>query len=159
MPILSLQLMLNWPVTLSDRSASGKSIIQLIAAGERACQVRIWELSHVLRCFPSSLLFLESNSQSGFPGGASGKEPTCQRRRHKWSRVQSLGRGRSPGGERGNTFQYSCPENPKDRRGPLGLQSPKGLKWLRTCALGGCIFLRISSASRKTALQYWLREL
>ena len=83
MPILSLQLMLNWPVTLSDRSASGKSIIQLIAAGERACQVRIWELSHVLRCFPSSLLFLESNSQSGFPGGASGKEPTCQRRRHK----------------------------------------------------------------------------
>ena len=28
----------------------------------------------------------------GFPGGASGKEPTCQCRRHKETRVPSLGR-------------------------------------------------------------------
>ena len=106
--------MLNWPVTLSDRSASGKSIIQLIAAGERACRVRIWELSHVLRCFPSSLLFLESNSQSGFPGGASGKEPTCQCRRHKRCRFHPWV-GRSPGRGHGNPLQYSCLEDPMDR--------------------------------------------
>ena len=50
----------------------------------------------------------------GFSGGPSGKEPACQRRRHKrlgfnpWS-------GRSPGGGHGNPFQYSCLENPMDR--------------------------------------------
>ena len=41
--MLSSQLLLNWLVTLPDRSASGKSIIQLIEAGERACPVRIWD--------------------------------------------------------------------------------------------------------------------
>ena len=51
----------------------------------------------------------------GFPGGASGKEPACQCRRHKrcgsdpWS-------GRSPGGGHGDPFPYSCLENPVDRR-------------------------------------------
>ena len=46
----------------------------------------------------------------GFPGGASGKEPICQRRRHK-----RPGLGRSPGGGNGNPLQYSCLENPMDR--------------------------------------------
>ena len=48
----------------------------------------------------------------GFPGGASGKEPTCQCRR-----VLGLtpGSGRFPGGEHGNQLQYSCLENPMDR--------------------------------------------
>ena len=42
-----------------------------------------------------------------FPGGPSGKEPTCQCRRHKaW--VWSLGWGSSQ-------LQYSCLENPMDR--------------------------------------------
>ena len=48
----------------------------------------------------------------GFPGGASGKEPTCQCRRHK-SLIPGL--GRSPGGGHGNPLQYSCLENPTDR--------------------------------------------
>ena len=30
------------------------------------------------------------------------------------------GWGRSPGGGHGNPFQYSCPENPKDRGGLAG---------------------------------------
>ena len=111
MSFLSLQLILNWPVPLSDRPAS---IIQLIAAGERACWIRIWELSHVLRCFPSSPLFLESNSQSGFPGGNSGKDPTCQRRRHKRCRFHPWV-GRCPGGGHGNPLQCSCLEDPMDR--------------------------------------------
>ena len=46
----------------------------------------------------------------GFPGGASGKEPTCQCRRHK-----RPGSGRSPGEENGNSLQYSCLKNPMDR--------------------------------------------
>ena len=47
-----------------------------------------------------------------FPGGASGKEPACQCRRHEmW--VQFL--GRSPGGWIGSLLQCSCLENPTDR--------------------------------------------
>ena len=34
------------------------------------------------------------------------------------------GSGRSPGGERGNPLQYSCPENPMDR-GVCGLPFTK----------------------------------
>ena len=47
---------------------------------------------------------------TGFPGGASGKEPTGQRRR-----PSIPGSGRSPGGGNGNPLQYSCLENPMDR--------------------------------------------
>ena len=44
------------------------------------------------------------------PGGASGKEPACQNRRHK-----KFGSGRSPGEGNGNPLQYSCLENSMDR--------------------------------------------
>ena len=51
---------------------------------------------------------------SGFPGGASGKEPICQCRN---VRDMDLipGSGRSPGGGHGNPLQYSCLEDPMDR--------------------------------------------
>ena len=48
--------------------------------------------------------------QKGFAGGTSGKEPTCQCRRHKRSGLE-----RYSGGGHGNPFQYSCLENPMDR--------------------------------------------
>ena len=51
----------------------------------------------------------------GFPGGTSGKEPACQRRRRKEMWVQIPGSGRSSGGGHGNPLQYSCLENPMDR--------------------------------------------
>ena len=51
----------------------------------------------------------------GFPGGTSGKEPVCQCRRHK-TQGSIPGSGRSPVGGHGNPLQYSCLENPKDRR-------------------------------------------
>ena len=47
-----------------------------------------------------------------WPGGASGKEPTCQCRRHAGS---IPGLGRSLGKGHGNPFQYSCLENSMDR--------------------------------------------
>ena len=48
------------------------------------------------------------------PGGAIGKEPTCQCRRH--GDVGSIpGSGRSPGGGNGNPLQYSCLGNPMGR--------------------------------------------
>ena len=50
----------------------------------------------------------------GFPGGSSGKEPTCNA-----EDIRDMGSipglGRSPGGENGNPLQYSCLENPMDR--------------------------------------------
>ena len=55
-------------------------------------------------------------SRLGFPGAARGEEPTCQCRRI--SEAGSIpGSGRSPGGRHGNPLQYSCLENPMDRRG------------------------------------------
>ena len=44
-----------------------------------------------------------------FPGGAS-KEPACQCWRHK-----RQGSGKSPGGEKDNSLQYSCLKNPMNR--------------------------------------------
>ena len=47
----------------------------------------------------------------GFPGGSDSKESVCN--------TEDLGSipglGRSPGGEHGNPFQYSCLESPMDR--------------------------------------------
>ena len=57
---------------------------------------------------PTDLLFM----YLGFPGGASGKEPVCQYRRHR-GLIPEL--GRSPGGGHGNPLQYSCLENPMER--------------------------------------------
>ena len=50
----------------------------------------------------------------GLPGGTSGKEPTCQWRRHQ--RLGSIPRSEvSPGRGHGNPLQYSCRENPMAR--------------------------------------------
>ena len=48
------------------------------------------------------------------PGGANGKEPSCESRRLKRFGFNP-GSGRSPGGGHGNPLQYSCLENPTDR--------------------------------------------
>ena len=52
-------------------------------------------------------------------GGASGKEPICQCRRHK-RHIRDMGSvpwlGRSPGREHGSPLQYSCLEDPTGRR-------------------------------------------
>ena len=47
-----------------------------------------------------------------FPGGTSGKEPACRGRRQKTCEFDR----RSPGGGHGNPLQYSCLENPMDRK-------------------------------------------
>ena len=49
----------------------------------------------------------------GLPRWFSGKESTCQCRRHRHS---TPGTGRSPGGGNGNPFEYSRPENPMNKR-------------------------------------------
>ena len=48
----------------------------------------------------------------GFPGGSYGKKSTCN-----MGDLGSIpGLGRSPGGEHGNPFQYSCLQNPHGQR-------------------------------------------
>ena len=65
-----------------------------------------------LSCSPS---FSRNPDQpSGFPGGASGKESTCQCGRHKRHGFDPWVR-KIPGGGHGNPLQYSCLENPMDR--------------------------------------------
>ena len=49
-----------------------------------------------------------------FPGGASGKEPACQRRRHKRCGF-SPRVGKVPWRRHGDPLQYSCLESPMDR--------------------------------------------
>ena len=50
----------------------------------------------------------------GFPGGTSGKEPTCNAGDIR-DTSSIPGSGRSPGGGHGNPFQCSCLENLMDR--------------------------------------------
>ena len=47
----------------------------------------------------------------GFPGASEGKESACNA--EDMSLIPGL--GRFPGGEHGNSFQYSCLENPVER--------------------------------------------
>ena len=56
------------------------------------------------------LSFLEC--QWGFPGGSDGKESAC----NAGDLGSTPGSGRSPGEGKGNPLQYSCLENPMDRR-------------------------------------------
>ena len=49
-----------------------------------------------------------------FSGGTNGKEPACQRRRHKRLGFDPWA-GMSPGEGNGNPLQHSCLENAMDR--------------------------------------------
>ena len=51
---------------------------------------------------------------ASFPGGASGREPTCQAGEARGMGLIS-GLGRSPEVGNGNPLQYSCLENSTDR--------------------------------------------
>ena len=66
----------------------------------------------------------------------SGKESTCQCRRHKRHKIP--GSERSPEGGHGNPLQYSCLENPMDRGAWRTTvyrvaKSQTQLKWLSMC--------------------------
>ena len=67
----------------------------------------------------------------GFPGGADGKEPTCQLRKHQ--RLSLIpGWRRSPGEGHGSPPQYSWLENHGQRAMGLAGYSPWGRKVLDT---------------------------
>ena len=55
-------------------------------------------------------------SCTGFPGGSDGEESACNK--EDLGSIPEL--GRSPGGEHGNPFQYSCLENPHGQMNLVG---------------------------------------
>ena len=93
----------------------------------------------------------------GFPGGLDDKESACN--------VGHLGSipelGRSPAGEHGNPFQYSCLENPHGQRS-LASYSPWGSKESdMTERLSMCVFLRSQGSDSiwfSGHIQAWLSK-
>ena len=69
---------------------------------------------------------LSSNNRISFrlPGWLDSKESACQCRRHRRS-----GSGRSPGEGNANPLQYSCLENPMDRRALLAIVHGIAKNW------------------------------
>ena len=61
-----------------------------------------------------------------FPGGSDDKKSACSGE----DLGSTPGLGRSPGGRHGNSLQYSCLENPKDRGACQATYSPWGHKEL-----------------------------
>ena len=95
-----------FPAFPTDKIHTDKSLSPYIHLGTYS-NVSIWIFTIIYLCLP---LFI----QQGFPGGASGKEPTCQCRRQERHRFDSWVR-RSPREGHGNQLQYSCLENPMKR--------------------------------------------
>ena len=76
----------------------------------RSYHIFLLQYSESLLVYISALAFLYCGGR-GIPGGASGKEPTCQCRKlefQPWVR-------KIPGGRLGSPLQYSCLGNPMDR--------------------------------------------
>ena len=83
----------------------------------------------------------------GFPGGASGKEPTCQCRRHR-DMGSIPGSGRSPGEGHDNPLHYSCLENPHGQRSLAGYhpqchKESDMTEWLSTHTDLSCFLLQM----------------
>ena len=78
----------------------------------------------------------------GFPGHASCKNPPANAEGIR-DTGSVPGWGRSPGGGLGNSLQYSCLENPRDRRAwgatVHRVAELEWLKWLSTCSV--CMYL------------------
>ena len=72
-------------------------------------------INHLCLLFLKPILFLKKNDYVwGFPGGASGKEPACQSRRHKRHGFNPWV-GKIPWLGIGNPHQYFCLENSMER--------------------------------------------
>ena len=87
-----------------------------------------------IKTFSGKQKLREFIASRGFPGGASGKEPTCQSRRYKRCGFDSWV-GRSPGRGHSNPAHYSCLQSPMDRgawwvRAHSVAESQTWLKWL-----------------------------
>ena len=92
---------------------TGPAVVQVAHLGAHSWEIQLCCEVQVPRRSREPLkltIFVSLPHECCFPGGASGKEPACQCRRHKRP-VWSLGQE----GEHVNPLQYSCLENPMDR--------------------------------------------
>ena len=85
---------------------------------------------------PEAFFFFLIRELLGFPGGTSGKEPTCYLGNVRHASLIP-GMGRSPGWRQDNPLQYPCLKNPMDRGAwqvtvHRVTKSQTGLKWLST---------------------------
>ena len=71
-----------------------------------------WQILLAITHINESYLGVGGRHFLGFPDGSVGKESTC----NIGDGGSIPGLGRSPGGGHGNPLQYSCLENPMDRR-------------------------------------------
>ena len=113
---------LEWVAISSCRGSSGaRDQTHLLS-----CKRILYPLSHLGSPNTSHLKYLslaltkKKKKKSGFPGGASLKEPACQCSiRDIREPIRDMGSipglGRSPGEGNGNPLQYSCLESPMDR--------------------------------------------
>ena len=113
--------------------------------GKQANKKTRWSCSWIYWFFG----LLLSKTTSHFPGGTSGKEPTCQCEGHR--RCDSIpGLGRSPRVGHGNPLQYSSLENPMDKGAwqatvPRVSKSQTWLKQLSTQYIHAITFSRLKS--------------
>ena len=101
--------MVGWLTNSMDMNLS--KLQEMVKNGEAWCAVAHGDhrVAHELAGEQQQLLL-----NLVFPGGTSGKEPTC----HAGDIREAgsvPGAGRSPRGGNGNLLQCSCPENPVDR--------------------------------------------
>ena len=111
----------GWPCSPSSATALDPELGSGGSSFHRAWTVATQQMEVILfittphPTHKMQILRRQDISYLGFSGGASGTEPACQCRRHN-RHGSTPGSGRSPGGGHGNPPQYSCPENPMDRR-------------------------------------------
>ena len=103
-----------WSLSWEDPRGGNGNPLQYSCL-ENSIDSRAWQATvHGVTKLEGShfLIWKHYKATMGFPGGASGKEPSCQCRRHKRCRFNPW--VRKPGAGHGNPLQYSCLENPRD---------------------------------------------
>ena len=99
-----------WMKGLKLREVNNMSKFKQPGVGKPDSKAMLW----TMMLEPRKLLDAPQAAQVSFPGGASGKEPACQCRRHKRIGFNPWV-GKIPWGRKWQPTQYSCLENSMDR--------------------------------------------
>ena len=101
---------------LTRKLGSRKAFVPRSPTWSCFVSMSVWTLKF-LQIFPQGLLqnYRHLWNKRGFPGGSDGKESACNAGNIRDAGLTS-GSARYPGAGQGNPLQYSCLENPTDRR-------------------------------------------
>ena len=122
-----------WAHLMPESTKKGRLLAEYVRTLAAFTGSRLWDGDQ-------SVGDLLGNVSVGFPGGASGKEPSCQGRRPQKHRFDP-GLGRYPGEGHGNPFLYSCLENPMGRGAWLAIvhRVAKNQTWMKWLSKHACI--------------------